>query len=170
MLKSKSYMFTITFLIFIVSFIVVQSNYAKTNEISDWKVIITSDTKDLEETHEIKFKAEENPNVVKGKIAPGLKAHATVEVDLSQIKESADICLLIEDENLLGVFRLTASFNEKFYEFDKTVTVEYDALHPIQVFDLELEWLGSNEPINTFIGSTVDEIQIPITIRVSQSI
>lgn len=170
MLKSKSYMFTITFLIFVISLTAVQSNYAKTNEISDWKVIITSDTKDLEETHEIKFKAEENPNVVKGKLAPGLKAHATVEVDLSQIKEDTDICLSMENKALLDTFRFTINFNGKLYESDTIVTVKCDASNPIQIFDLELEWVGDNDQINTFIGATMNEIQIPITIYVSQSI
>ena len=170
MLRSKIKIITVTFfLICIASFICIKTNYAKYDEVSEWKVSITSDTKDLEEKHEIKFKVDENVNVVRGKIAPGLKASATIKVDLSKFKKDVDIRILAEQKELLDGFNLRFKLNGEIYNLNSIAEIKYDEINPIQIITLELEWLG-NDRIDTYIGSTIDVLKIPITVNVLQHI
>ena len=170
MLKSKVNLFTITLLIFVVLFIFTNKDFAKTNETTDWKVIITSDTKDLEKIQQINFKVEENEKVVNGKIAPGGKAIAKVEIDLSQALGNVDIQVLIDDSKLANTFLLTTKLNNEIYHSNQIRKISNNRENQIQELILELEWAGDNDEQDTIIGTTIDSINIPIKIVVSQHI
>ena len=172
MLKSKVKFITITFLIFVVSFSIVQNNYGKyfNEEITNWRVVITSDTKELKDTQEIKFKVEDNSNVVNGKIAPGLKDRAGLEIDFSDFVGMADIQLLIDDSSLLECFKLKVKLDGETYEPDSIRTIYLDGNNQIKKVFLEIEWLGNNNELDTSIGVNINELKIPITVNVSQHI
>ena len=75
MLKSRAKLIAMSFIIFVIfAFIVSNKNYANlktSNEsITNWKVAITSDAKDLSDTRKMSFKVQDDPNIAKGKIAP----------------------------------------------------------------------------------------------------
>lgn len=58
MSKSKAKLIAMTFIIFVISIFFINSNFAtqiNNEEVTDWKVSITSDTKDLKDTQEISF-------------------------------------------------------------------------------------------------------------------
>ena len=94
MLKKQIKIAVLIFGIIVISILFTNTNFARSfnfenNEISDWKVKISNDTKDLIETKDVKFIIEENKNVVNGKFAPGCKAKAVIEIDLTGTKMKA---------------------------------------------------------------------------------
>ena len=175
MLKSKVKFITITFLIFVISFAIAQNNYGKCleKEVTDWKIVVTSDTKELKDTQEIKFHVEENKHVVNGKMAPGLKAEASIEIDFSEVYQTmdmADIQVVIDDSNLAKCFQLTMKLNEETYEPNTMKIVTLEENNTVQELVLELEWLGKDDKLDTWIGSNLTELNMPITIYVEQHI
>lgn len=175
MLKSKVKFITITFLIFVISFAISQNNYGEflKDEVTNWKVVITSDTKELTDTQEIKFRVEENKNVVRGKLAPGLKAEANIEIDFSKVSgkvNMADVQVEIDDSNLADCFKLNLKLDGNKYEQNSIKTIKVNENTKIQELTLEIEWINGNDELDTFIGSNVSELRIPIKITVSQHI
>ena len=85
MYKSKVRKITITFIIFLICLLFNNFNLANVfnnKEAKDLKVEISAFTNDFENTQMLKFEVEDNPNVVKGKMAPGSKAHANMKINL----------------------------------------------------------------------------------------
>lgn len=171
MLKRRVKLVTITFIIFVISFMINNNNYAKImEENTNWKVVITSDTKELSDTREIKFVVEDNKNVVDGKIAPGLKAIAYIEIDFENTSGLADIQVVVDESNIYDCFKLTAKINEEDYDINSIKTIKIDEAKVKQEMVLELEWLGNDNKTDTFIGSNINEIKVPVTIVVSQHV
>lgn len=181
MFKSKVKLITIAFMIFVISLLYVNNNYAKigysdNDEITNWHVVITSDTKDLKDTKEISFKVQESPNVAKGKIAPGLKALATIEIDIRKTKVPVDIKAIVDDTELQDCFKLTAKLDGKKYELGTTETVELENNKEFteengkKLLTLEIEWSDNDSEMDTMIGSTIDKISLPVEISVIQHI
>lgn len=186
MFKSKAKIIAVTFIIFVVSILLVNNNYAKlsnlevldNNEITDWKVTITNDTRDFKDTQKISFKAEDNPNVVAGKIAPGCKAVATIEIDLIGTKVPAQIILLADESKLSKSIRLSAKIDGESYTIGEAKVMElennsaFTEENEKRVITLELEWVNddSNNKNDTTIGLKGETIEVPITINVVQHI
>ncbi len=185
MFKSKAKMIAVTFIIFVVSILFFNSNYAKysnlatldNNETTDWKVTITNDTRDLKDTQEISFKVEDNPNVVARKIAPGCKAIATIEVDLIGTRVPVEIKTLADESALPKFMKLSAKIDGKSYTLGTTKVIELENNSAFteengrKVIKLELEWINNdNNNDDTIIGMSGKTIKIPITINVTQHI
>lgn len=182
MFKSKIKLIVITFILFAISLVFINNNYAsymavrKNNEVTDWKVAITSDTKDLEDTQKIDFKVENNSNVAKGKIAPGLKAIASVNIDLIGTQGPVDIYATIDDTSLKDTFRLTTKLEGESYTSGEIRTIEIDNKSVFtkengnKILILELEWLDNDNENDTILGMNGETITVPVTIRVSQHI
>ena len=114
MQKSKANVFVTAFIIILISFTSSNYVYAKNSEIKDnWNVTITNDAKEINDTHKIKFEVQKNKNVVLGKIAPGMKATAEIEINLQKVNGFVDIELEIDDSKLNDVFLLNAKFNDE---------------------------------------------------------
>lgn len=184
MFKSKTKFIVTTFILFVIPLLFISNNYAshmitgKNNEITDWKVTITSDTKDLEDTQKIEFRVEDNRDVVKGKIAPGLKAIANVEIDLTETKVPVDICAEIDDATLNDTFSLTAKLDGENYKSGtvKTIPIENNSAftpkNGNKILTLELEWVNNdnNNANDTILGVRGETITVPVTIKVTQHI
>lgn len=186
MFKSRAKIIAVTFIIFVVSILLVNNNYAKysnlstldNNETTDWKVTITNDTRNLKDTQEISFKVEDNPNVVAGKMAPGCKAVATIEVDLTGTKVPAQIMLLADESNLSKAMKLSAKIDGEYYTIGSTKVIAlennttFTEENGKKIITLELEWVNndSNNKNDTKIGIRGETIKVPITINVSQHI
>lgn len=186
MFKSKAKIIAVTFIIFVVSVLLVNNNYAKysnlatldNNEITDWKVTITNDTRYLKDTQEISFKVEDNPNVVAGKIAPGCKAVATIEVDLIGTKVPVEIMTLADESKLSETMKLSAKIDGESYTIGSAKVIElennsvFTAENGKKVITLEIEWLNndSNNKNDTTFGVRGEAIIVPITINVAQHI
>lgn len=181
MCKSKAKLIAMIFMILIFSILFITNTFAglrNSIEESEWKIAITSDTKDLNDTREIKFKVEENDNVAKGKIAPGVKAVAKAEIDLTGTKVPVEIMVLVDTLNKYSGMKLTAKLDGENYTIgtSKVIELENNSMFTKEngkkVLELELEWIGgeNNNQYDTEIGMYEDTIEFPITINVSQHI
>ena len=127
MQKNKSKVFVFTFFILFIFFTTLNCVYAKNNEIvDDWKVTITNDTKEINDTYKIKFEVEKTKDVVPGKIAPGMKAIEEIEIDLEKIEDFVDIEVKIDDSKLSEVFSLNMRLDGKTISTQKITTIKAD--------------------------------------------
>ena len=167
MQKSKANVFVTAFIIILISFTSSNYVYAKNSEIKDnWNVTITNDAKEINDTHKIKFEVRKNKNVVLGKIAPGMKATAEIEINLQKANGFVDIELEIDDSKLNDVFSLNTKFNDEnlFSKNKKKVNAG-----KIEKVLLELIWNGKDIE-DTDIGINIASIEIPVKIKVLQHI
>ena len=167
MQKSKANVFVTAFIIILISFTSSNYVYAKNSEIKDnWNVTITNDAKEINDTHKIKFEVRKNKNVVLGKIAPGMKATAEIEINLQKANGFVDIELEIDDSKLNDVFLLNAKFNDENLSSKNKKKVKAGKIEKVL---LELIWNG-NDVEDTEIGINAALIEIPIKIKVLQHI
>lgn len=163
MYKSKTRLIVVAIIILTIYTIFLGYVYAKNSEVSDsWDVTITSDAKELREVREIKFKVENDKNVVPGKIAPGLKATSKIDVNLEKAKGKVDIKVTVDKSKVNKEFVLRAFIDGEYYNFGDIKTVDSGSNKEIY---LELEWL--NYEGNQDNG---EELKIPITVLVSQNV
>ena len=163
MYKSKTRLIVVAIIILTIYTIFLGYVYAKNSEVSDsWDVTITSDAKELREVREIKFKVENDKNVVPGKIAPGLKATSKIDVNLEKAKGKVDIKVTVDKSEINSEFVIRASIDGESYNFGDIKTVDSGSNKEIY---LELEWLNyeGNQDND-------EELKIPITVLVSQNV
>jgi len=167
MQKSKANVFVTAFIIILISFTSSNYVYAKNSEIKDnWNVTITNDAKEINDTHKIKFEVQKNKNVVLGKIAPGMKATAEIEINLQKVNGFVDIELEIDDSKLKDVFLLNAKFNDENLSSKSKKKVNAGKIEKVL---LELIWNGKDIE-DTEIGINIASIEIPVKIKVLQHI
>ena len=174
MLKFKKLIFTsllyATTLIFIIGIYnsIVFAHNGDKNESSDWNVRIINGTKDLnnEYAEEVLFEVQDNPNVVKGKMAPGSVAIANIEVDLSQNKYVVDFDMNADLSKLPNCFKLTAKIDGSEYTLGENKTFEAEA--GVKSITLTLTW--ENGDNDTLVGFNIDQIRIPVMINVAQHV
>ena len=184
MLKNKAKLIAMFLLMFIISaFIIGSKNYAnmlKENSegVTNWKVAMKSDAKDLNDTRKISFKVQDDPNIAKGKIAPGSKAIATIEIDLRETTAPVEIVANVDKKDISSQLNLTAKIDDEEYEIGtgRTIKPENEKLFTskdgIKVIELELEWdyEGNDDRLDTEMGIMAGNISIPVSISVSQKI
>ena len=167
MQKSKTKVFVITIIALLISFATLKNVYAKNNEIADnWEVTITNDAKEINDTRKIKFEVEKNKDVVPGKIAPGIKATAEIDINLEKINGFADIEIELDDSKLNKAFSLNTIFNSESISTKKIESVKAGRIEKVL---LELIWNG-NDIEDTQIGINTQSIEIPVKIKVLQHI
>lgn len=167
MQKSKANVFVTAFIIILISFTSSNYVYAKNSEIKDnWNVTITNDAKEINDTHKMKFEVQKNKNVVLGKIAPGMKATAEIEINLQKANGFVDIELEIDDSKLNEVFSLNTKFNDENLFSKNKKKVKAGKIEKVL---LELIWNG-NDLEDTEIGINTASIEIPVKIKVLQHI
>ena len=167
MQKSKANVFVTAFIIILISFTSSNYVYAKNSEIKDnWNVTITNDAKEINDTHKMKFEVQKNKNVVLGKIAPGMKATAEIEINLQKVNGFVDIELEIDDSKLNDVFLLNAKFNDENLSSKSKKKVKAGKIEKVL---LELIWNGKDIE-DTEIGINIASIEIPVKIKVLQHI
>ena len=163
MYKSKTSLIVVAIIILTIYTIFLGYVYAKNSEVSDsWDVTITSDAKELREVREIKFKVENDKNVVPGKIAPGLKATSKIDVNLEKAKGKVDIKVTVDKSEINSEFVIRASIDGESYNFGDIKTVDSGSNKEIY---LELEWLNYEG-----YQDNGEELKIPITVLVSQNV
>ena len=124
------------------------------------------------------FKVQDDQNVAKGKIAPGTKAIAKIEIDLRETTSPVKIVADVDKTNISSQFNLTAKIDNEEYEIgtEKSLNPENNSFFTsrdgIKSLELELEWdySGNNDQIDTEMGIMGGIISIPVTIQVSQKI
>ena len=167
MQKSKTKVFVITIIALLISFATLKNIYAKKHEIADdWKVTITNDAKEINDTRKIKFEVQENKDVVPGKIAPGIKATAEIDINLEKIDGFVDIEVEVDDSKFNKAFSLNTKFDHENVFTKKIERVKAGKTEKVL---LELIW-NENDVEDTQIGIDAESIEIPVKIRVLQHI
>ena len=79
---------------------------------------ITNGAKDINDTHMIKFEVKRNNDVVLGKIAPGMKATAEIDIDLQKINGFVDIEIEFDNSKLNDEGRIIRFFIALLNRYD----------------------------------------------------
>lgn len=167
MRRRKTRLFVTAFIFMIISLTTLNYVYAKNNVIMNkWNVTITNDAKDINDTHMIKFEVKRNNDVVLGKIAPGMKATAEIDIDLQKINGFVDIEIEFDNSKLNDIFSLNVKFDDEYLSSKNKKKVKAGK---IQKVFLELIW-DENDLEDTELGINTDSIEIPIKIKVLQHI
>lgn len=173
-LKQNKRIFRSIITVLIISILFMGNCYASFIENDAWKIIIKLNNKTLSETRLINFNVLESSDVVRGKIAPGGKARANVEIDLSGTKVPVDINIDIGDYSLKDVFELRVKIDDESYELGSIKTIELEHSKEFTNIDgkknivLEIEW--KNSPNDNAIGNNVESITIPIKVTVKEHV
>jgi len=181
--KFKNVILTIilisTSLLFL-AYLLPKYSFANSFDNHKWNVKITSDTKDLtsKETQDIIFKRQNNPNVADGKIAPGSKAIATIELDLNKTNYAVNFILNADTSMLSENFKLEAKIDNEPYIIGNTKTFElpnnksFNEQNGKKIITLILTWKNeeSNNNFDTILGASMSTLSIPITWTASQHI
>ena len=187
MFRSIAKKIALTFVIFATFILLINVSFGKdsikrnisNNKNVNWKVAITSDTKDsfFENTQEITFKTPDNLDVVEGKFAPGMTAIAELELDLIGTNVPVEFSAKIDKNNLLYKnFKLTATLDGENYNFGRTKLIELENNSPFnasngkKILQLQLEWKSYSNEMDNIIGSLGENIKIPITMNLKQHI
>ncbi|HAB67532.1 MAG TPA: hypothetical protein DCE23_09225 [Firmicutes bacterium] len=128
----------------------------------------------------IAFKVEDSDNVLKGKLASGIKAISNIEIDLTDTNIPVDICVEIDDSNLSSSFKLTTTLDGKIYNLGTTEKIKiekekgfkHNKSNDKKILRLELEWIDNIEKneIDTILGANAGSLIIPVKITVKQHI
>jgi len=187
MFRSIAKKIALTFVIFATFILLINVSFGKdsikrnisNNKNVNWKVAITSDTKDsfFENTQEITFKTPDNLDVAEGKFAPGMTAIAELELDLIGTNVPVEFSAKIDKNNLLYKnFKLTATLDGENYNFGRTKLIELENNSPFnasngkKILQLQLEWKSYSNEMDNIIGSLGENIKIPITMNLKQHI
>ncbi len=167
MRRRKTRLFVTAFIFMIISLTTLNYVYAKNNVIMNkWNVTITNGAKDINDTHMIKFEVKRNNDVVLGKIAPGMKATAEIDIDLQKINGFVDIEIEFDNSKLNDIFSLNVKFDDEYLSSKNKKKVKAGKIQKVL---LELIWDG-NDLEDTELGINTDSIEIPIKIKVLQHI
>ncbi|HCC04148.1 MAG TPA: hypothetical protein DEP51_04755, partial [Clostridiales bacterium] len=165
MRRRKTRLFVTAFIFMIISLTTLNYVYAKNNVIMNkWNVTITNGAKDINDTHMIKFEVKRNNDVVLGKIAPGMKATAEIDIDLQKINGFVDIEIEFDNSKLNDIFSLNVKFDDEYLSSKNKKKVKAGKIQKVL---LELIWDG-NDLEDTELGINTDSIEIPIKIKVLQ--
>ena len=177
MLKSKLKIIAMFFIIFVISFLFINTNFAKNdNEVTKWNVTITNDAKEIKDTQRINFIASENKDVVKGKIAPGMKATAVIKINLVGTKVPVDILFTCDGFEKNESFDLIGKIDEEVIRPNDPYTIELEKNEVFtnengdKTLEIELQWNSITNQNDTVIGVEEDTITLPITITVREHI
>lgn len=165
MSKSMAKLVAVTFILFVVFLLTFNNNYAKTtdnnSETANWKVYFTNEGKDIKETKEIKFRSVENNYVVPGKIAPGTKMKAEVEINIEKTDTPVEINAEIDESNLEKVFSIKATIDDDEVD-NNTPAIANKGEKKILI--LELEWKENDSYDMEILDKK--ELSIPIKIEI----
>lgn len=127
----------IIFVTFVLVIINVFSKYSYAqSEVTNWNIKITGGTNEetSKNTDDIMFIIQDNPNVAKGKFAPGCTAIANIDLDLVGTKYSVDFMLNLDSSSLIKNMNVVAKIDNENYQLGTTKVFE---LQDKQSFDNE---------------------------------
>ncbi len=174
MYKVKLGKVVLTLAFFVTVLVITLNVFALTSEetVTNWSIKITDDTKDLtEEIQEIKFKVNENSNVVSGKFAPGCVASSKFDLDLVGSNSPVEFTLSVNKSRLSKNINIYAKIDGKDYNLGDEIIIspinnEFSEIDGIKPIELTLVWEDGIEDM-----SVIDEVlNIPITFTVAEHI
>ena len=141
-----------------------------------WAVAFKQGNAPITDISNLTFKVEGNSNVVTGKIAPGMTATATINLDLTGTEVAVDYTATIDSSALKDEFgdsaeNITVTVNGKTNETG-TISLVNDAAfteeNGIVPIEISITWTGDDANDTALAGKT--DIELPVTLTVQQHI
>jgi len=150
-----------------------------TADVAKWAVEVTgADTQSNE--FDLTLTPSSSDYVATGKIAPGVGASGTIELNLTGTEVDTDIIVTIDDSTLEGATLksvtadngVTLTKTQDSNEYTGTITHEAIATDGVVTLTVEVEWTNSdsNNAADTEIGETDDNLQLGVTVIAKQHI
>ena len=155
---------------------------------AQWAVTIKNGETTLNSTtQDIDFVVQSNENVVAGKIAPGVTATATIQVDLTGTEVAVDLSAVIDDSAIADSWgasydklSLTATLDGQTYAVGTGSPVKVDlpsgaaftSANGKKDLVLTIEWTNddNNNADDTSTGEDAPTLTIPVTLTAQQHI
>ena len=157
-------------------------NGTGTAEIAKWAVALKQGGAAVSETFDLNLTLSSNENVAAGKIAPGRKATATLQLDLTGTEVTSDVEFDLSDitglpagmeitnvsiKNGAEVFPTTSGDDQVY-----TGTITYSSDNKVLDVVITLEWVNNeaNNATDTTAGKNAGTLSIPVKVTVKQHI
>lgn len=145
------------------AFIAFYGNLVYAKDLSDSTITFYEDNNIINK--DIEFKPIENPNVAKNKMAPGMSAISDIELDFSNLDFDIELDIKLDD-NYMDSFQLSYIINDTIYNEDDVLFLENKSDNV--TVKLVLEWIPTN--IDSYIGATFSQLNVPIHINIKENI
>lgn len=154
-------------------------------QVAKWAVNVTNANQSETGEFNLEFNAENNADIVAGKIAPGVTATGYVDIDLTGTEVSVEIdckCPLSNSgDNAIPVEVTVGEFEAPTGESNMTVMPKReDNLVIVQVGNgpmngtvrvpITLTWDSTDDDADTAAGATASDMTVPVTLQVRQHI
>jgi len=149
-----------------------------TNEVQEIKILNDSVDITKNPNHSITFKSIQNPNVVSGKIAPGMTMYTTLEIDFNHNKKPFDVKLDIDKTSLDSFdrnnFQINTTIDGEKYELGskKELSKEYvesliEKSENLEIY-IELSWKPESNITPNLLNNSL--LEFPVQVQVEEHI
>lgn len=143
-------------------------------EVAKWAVNVNGANAETS-TFNLEFNAENNADIVAGKIAPGVTATGYVEIDLSGTEVSVEIdCDLGDSQGVPAPVKVDRGALEatdpSMKVEENVVKVNGGAMRGTVRVPITLTWDSTDDDADTAAGATASDMTVPVTLTVRQHI
>lgn len=144
-------------------------------EVAKWAVNVTNANQSETGEFNLEFNAENNADIVAGKIAPGVTATGYVEINLTGTEVSVEIdCDLGESQGVPAPVKVDRGALEatdpSMKVEENVVKVNGGAMKGTVRVPITLTWDSTDDDADTAAGATASDMTVPVTLTVRQHI
>lgn len=146
-------------------------------QVAKWAVNVTNANQSETGEFNLEFNAENNADIVAGKIAPGVTATGYVDIDLSGTEVSVEIdCKLGDSQGVPAPVEVTvgapvpADGASNMTVDGNVVKVSGGAMNGTVRVPITLTWDSTDDDADTAAGATASDMTVPVTLQVRQHI
>lgn len=146
-------------------------------QVAKWAVNVTNVNESETGEFNLEFNAENNADIVAGKIAPGVTATGYVDIDLTGTEVSVEIdCKLGDSQGVPAPVEVTvgapvpADGASNMTVDGNVVKVNGGAMKGTVRVPITLTWDSTDDDADTAAGATASDMTVPVTLQVRQHI
>lgn len=146
-------------------------------EVAKWAVNVTNANESETGEFNLEFDAENNADIVTGKIAPGVTATGYVDIDLTGTEVSVEIdCKLGDSQGVPAPVEVTvgapvpADGASNMTVDGNVVKVNGGPMNGTVRVPITLTWNSTDDDADTAAGATASDMTVPVTLQVRQHI
>lgn len=144
-------------------------------EVAKWAVNVTNANESETGEFNLAFNAENNADIVAGKIAPGVTATGYVEINLTGTEVSVEIdCDLGDSQGVPAPVKVDRGALEatdpSMKVEENVVKVNGGAMRGTVRVPITLTWDSTDDDADTAAGATASDMTVPVTLTVRQHI
>lgn len=144
-------------------------------QVAKWAVNVTNANQSETGEFNLEFNAENNADIVAGKIAPGVTATGYVEINLTGTEVSVEIdCDLGESQGVPAPVKVDRGALEatdpSMKVEENVVKVNGSAMKGTVRVPITLTWDSTDDDADTAAGATASDMTVPVTLTVRQYI